>query len=150
MEENVYIFSHKHRGLALVIVNNKFNVPHLLDRSGAENDLKNMKKLFTKLAFAVKIYENLGVEQMIKTLKKAASNKKFLKDSDYFVCVISTHGEEIKDTTLASKQTTVQHDLYGIDGMPIYTSDVTTLFNMSNCPALAGKPKLFFIQVGIG
>ena len=52
---------------------------------------------------------------------------------DGFGCAILTHGEE--DDTL-----------YASDGS-FKLSEITEFFTTENCPTLAGKPKLFFIQV---
>lgn len=54
------------------------------------------------------------------------------KDKDCFICCILSHG----DTGI----------IYGTDGKeaPIY--ELTSYFTGSECPSLAGKPKIFFIQ----
>jgi len=54
--------------------------------------------------------------------------------SDSCIVCISTHGSD-------------GHGIEGIDGLFMnLESDVLSLFNNINCPALIGKPKMFFIQ----
>ena len=55
-------------------------------------------------------------------------------DSSCFACILLSHGEEGM--------------IYGTDGaMPIKT--MTSMFRGDMCKSLVGKPKLFFIQVGL-
>ena len=54
-------------------------------------------------------------------------------DADCFVCVILSHGEE--------------GVVYGTDGK-VPLDKLLGYFKGDICPSLAGKPKLFFIQVG--
>ena len=53
-------------------------------------------------------------------------------DADCFVCVLLTHGKEGR--------------VYGTDGM-VSLDTLTNYFKADECPSLARKPKLFFIQV---
>ena len=52
---------------------------------------------------------------------------------DCFACAILTHGD-------------TNDVLYAHDGK-LHLKDFTTPFESQNCPSLAEKPKLFFIQV---
>ena len=52
---------------------------------------------------------------------------------DCFACAILTHGDE-------------NDVLYAHDGQ-LHLKDFTAPFESQNCPSLAEKPKLFFIQV---
>ncbi len=54
------------------------------------------------------------------------------RNSDCFACVILSHGEE--------------GAVYGTDG-PVEIKELVEPFKGHKCPDLAGKPKLFFIQV---
>jgi len=72
---------------------------------------------------------------MWQTLVDEKDKENQLDYSCFVLCILS-HGSENK--------------VYGTDGSgasgAIDISDITSLFNASNCPGLAGKPKLFFIQ----
>lgn len=54
-------------------------------------------------------------------------------ENDCFVMCILTHGD---DGFLYSKNSSYRHD------------DIFSMFTAEKCKSLAGKPKLFFIQVG--
>ena len=68
-------------------------------------------------------------------------------NSDCLVCCISSHGDQNEQLPNRSSQKYRMSDLvYGIDGV-LYIRLITELFTDEKCPSLAGKPKLFFIQV---
>ena len=54
------------------------------------------------------------------------------RHGDAFVCCVLSHGQE--------------KVVLGVDGKKLPISDITSAFNGVHCPALLGKPKLFFIQ----
>ena len=70
-------------------------------------------------------------------------------DADCFACVVSTHGsEEIeKRKGQGSAKQVYQHCVYGSDGFPVFINDMLEEVQDDTSPYLAGKPKLFFIQV---
>ncbi|CAL8349420.1 unnamed protein product [Arctogadus glacialis] len=55
-----------------------------------------------------------------------------LAHGDAFVCCVLSHGDE--------------DVVSGVDGKTLPISDITSAFNGEHCPALIGKPKVFFIQ----
>ncbi len=60
---------------------------------------------------------------------------KYSKDArhgDCFVCCVMSHGNEA--------------GVVGCDGQICPLKDITSPFDGDNCPALIGKPKVFFIQ----
>lgn len=59
------------------------------------------------------------------------------KDDDCFVCVFMTHG---------NPSTKGKDMIYSKNG-PLILESLVAQFNAQNCPSLAGKPKLFFVQV---
>ena len=62
------------------------------------------------------------------------------EDADCLVLVFMTHGQRQPGTT---------HDvIFGKDG-PFWVDNIVAKFNGDGCPSLAGKPKLFFVQVGL-
>ena len=73
------------------------------------------------------------------------------KDADCFACVISTHGNEEPEKVRhgATGKTVYQHCVYGSDGVPVYINDILDVVDEETSPHLAGKPKLFFIQVSL-
>jgi len=88
-----------------------------------------MLETFTKLQFEVRIYTNLTVKDIYKTLEKVSMED--LSDCDTFSLVILSHGNE--------------GIIYGYDGS--YSVDkIWQNFTADHCPSLAGKPKMIFIQ----
>ena len=54
------------------------------------------------------------------------------RHGDAFVCCVLSHGAE--------------NVVSGVDGEPLTINDIPSAFNGEHCPALLGKPKVFFIQ----
>ncbi|XP_053386968.1 uncharacterized protein LOC123543142 [Mercenaria mercenaria] len=153
-----YNFGHKYRGRALIIGNQFIekgaNGKDLIGRRGCKEDWKMMEELFIRLDFKVTILKNLKAVDMISELQKAASSAEN-KDSDCFVLVISTHGEEIrvdKGTGLCPAAEVWKHAVLAEDADlkkgtgKIFVEDIVDMFSDDKAPGLAAKPKLFFIQ----
>ena len=124
-------------GFALIINNHEFKAatadkPQLGPRRGSEIDLDNLVDLWRQLGFVVEKHKNLKAHNIwtVVTDMKERINEK--RDSSCFVCCIMTHGAMGK--------------IYGSDLEQVDIRDITDLFKEGECPALAGKPKLFFIQ----
>ncbi|XP_036372443.1 caspase-3-like isoform X2 [Megalops cyprinoides] len=114
-----------------IIVNNKnfdrrtgMNV-----RNGTDVDAGNVMKVFGKLGYKVKVYNDQTVDQ-IKQVLFAASRDDHSQSAS-FVCVLLSHGDE--------------GILFGTDGS-VELKALTSLFRGDRCTTLVGKPKLFFIQ----
>ncbi|KAK6187860.1 hypothetical protein SNE40_005793 [Patella caerulea] len=124
--------------LMLVIQNEIF---HKMDnRIGCKADTKALKTTFKKLGFRVKCFKNLEARQIAKTLKEASENFNH-GEADCFACVILSHGDEFY-TSLRERKNMI----YGIDEGRISVERIMNYFDSQNCPALQGKPRLFFIQ----
>jgi caspase 7 len=123
-----YRMNHPKRGCA-VIINNK-NFAKMPVRTGTDKDANAMYELLDTLRFEhILKYNDLTASNMKEKLKEASQINH--KDSDCFVCVILSHGE--KDTIWGTDKT-----------VPV--EDLVLPFKGHNCPTLAGKPKIFFIQ----
>nr|6PDQ_A Chain A, Ancestral Effector Caspase-3/6/7 [Homo sapiens]6PDQ_D Chain D, Ancestral Effector Caspase-3/6/7 [Homo sapiens] len=128
--DNSYKMNHKRRGLCLIINNKNFDrKTGMKTRNGTDKDAENLEKTFKSLGFEVKVYNDLTAEEMQETLQEVS--KEDHSDSDCFVCVLLSHGEEGL--------------VYGTDGK-IEIQELTSLFKGDKCQSLVGKPKLFFIQ----
>ncbi|XP_041788961.1 caspase-3a [Chelmon rostratus] len=114
-----------------VIINNK-NFDRrtgMNQRNGTDVDAANAMKVFTKLGYKVKIYNDQTVEQMKQVLTSVSKEDHSCYAS--FVCVLLSHGDE--------------GVFFGTDGS-IELRYLTSLFRGDRCTSLVGKPKLFFIQ----
>ncbi|XP_008314808.1 caspase-3a [Cynoglossus semilaevis] len=114
-----------------VIINNKnFDKrTGMNQRNGTDVDAANALKVFSKLGYKVKVFNDQTVDQMVKIL--TAASKEDHSDSASFVCVLLSHGDE--------------GVFFGTDGS-VDLKFLTSLFRGDRCKSLVGKPKLFFIQ----
>lgn len=89
-----------------------------------------MTRVFEWLQFETAEHKNLEARQMYEKLEEYS--QKDHSNMDCFVCFIFSHGEKGK--------------IKGADHKFVNIKDLVSCFSGSNCPSLAGKPKLFFIQ----
>ncbi|XP_071361059.1 caspase-3a [Trachinotus anak] len=114
-----------------IIINNK-NFDRrtgMNQRNGTDVDAANVMKVFSKLGYKAKVYNDQTVEQMKQVL--TAASKEDHSCSASFVCVLLSHGDE--------------GVFFGTDGS-VELKYLTSLFRGDRCKSLVGKPKLFFIQ----
>lgn len=134
-------------------------------RNGTDVDAANAMKVFSKLGYKVKVYNDQTVEQMKHILVSGTlccrrshtkrrndcyvvinvifsvlwcflfpASKDDHRSCASFVCVLLSHGDE--------------GIFFGTDGS-IELKYLTSLFRGNRCRSLVGKPKMFFIQVGL-
>ncbi|KAM9313863.1 caspase-3a [Pholidichthys leucotaenia] len=117
-------------GQCIIINNKNFNrCTGMNQRNGTDIDAANSMKVFTKLGYKVKVYNDQSVDQIFTVLTDVS--KEDHSTSASFVCVLLSHGDE--------------GVFFGTDG-PIELRSLTSLFRGDRCKSLVGKPKLFFIQ----
>ncbi|NXK85252.1 CASPA protein, partial [Amazona guildingii] len=119
-----------HRGFCLVINNVTFD-KSLSERKGSFKDAEELKRVFTWLGLDVRTYTNLTSEK-IKELMQTWQQLQDHKDRDCFICCILSHGES--------------GAVYGKDEELVSIRTIMSYFTAAQCPQLAEKPKLFFIQ----
>ncbi|XP_047222076.1 caspase-3a isoform X2 [Girardinichthys multiradiatus] len=125
-----YSLSFPSIGQCIVINNKNFDrSTGMNQRNGTDVDAGNVCKVFTKLGYKVKIFNDQTTNQMVKIL--SAASKEDHSNSASFVCVLLSHGDE--------------GVFYGTDG-PLQLQTLTSFFRGNRCKSLVGKPKLFFIQ----
>ncbi|XP_065934127.1 caspase-6-like [Magallana gigas] len=127
--EEVYSMRRKRRGLVYLINNELFDA--LPRRYGTEFDRDDLTKLFTDLHFEVIVENNLTAEEIRKKTESISKCDK-IKNSDCFIFIILTHGDE--------------KGVCGIDGESVPVSTLTEMFEPHNCPEMNEKPKVFLIQ----
>ncbi|KAL7851553.1 hypothetical protein AOLI_G00219090 [Acnodon oligacanthus] len=115
------------RGFCVIINNMNFENEDE-ERIGSDKDAAALMKVFGSLYFEVKTYTNLKAKAM-KALLLEFSKK---KHGDCFVCCVLSHGEK--------------NGVIGTDQKLCPMKDILSPFDGKNCPSLAGKPKVFFIQ----
>ncbi|KAK2501107.1 hypothetical protein MC885_009432 [Smutsia gigantea] len=116
----VYPMKSKPRGYCLIFNNHDF-------RKARRNALR---KTFSDLHFEIVCYKDSTAKEICDVLK--SYQKMDHNNRDCFICCILSHGDK--------------GIIYGSDGQeaPIY--ELTSYFTGLQCPSLAGKPKIFFIQ----
>ena len=113
-----------------MINNNIFPQRNDVERTGSNDDVKNLTSLFDDFNFRTRVHNNQTRSEMLKLLTETA--EKDYSKFDCFVCVILSHGS--KDC------------IYGTDEELIKVEAITSLFRRDECPSLEGKPKIFLIQ----
>ncbi|NXV47730.1 CASP8 protein, partial [Uria aalge] len=124
-----YKMKNNPHGYCVILNNHIFKNPHEV-REGTLKDGEAVKRVFEWLQFETVEHMNLEAKQMYAELKEYS--KKDHSNMDCFVCFIFSHGEKDK--------------IQGADHELVNIKDLLSCFSGSNCPTLAGKPKLFFIQ----
>lgn len=128
---DTYNMKNKRRGIAVIF--NNMNFEHhtgMYPRPGSERDSKNMYRLLCALGFEdIQSYDDSSVKKM-KDVMDEVRNEDF-SNKDCFLCVILSHGEE--------------GYVYGTDDK-VSIEDLVFPLKGNNCPSLALKPKIFFIQ----
>lgn len=127
--EAVYEMDQTYRGQCVIINNHTFDKElKLKERSGTQKDAECLTRVFKWLGFNVNIYNDVSKKILQEVLEKFKSNA----DGDCFVFCVLTHGKF--------------GSVYSSDGALIPIRDITSHFTGLECPNLANKPKLFFIQ----
>ncbi|NXO34506.1 CASPA protein, partial [Locustella ochotensis] len=117
-----------HRGFCLIINNVNFNSSQ---RKGSCKDAEQLKRVFTWLGLDVRTYTDLTSGAIINLMQTWQSVQDH-KDRNCFICCILSHGKS--------------GAIYGTDDKLVSIRVLTTHFTAKQCPQLAAKPKLFFIQ----
>lgn len=118
------------RGICCIINNARFSVERF-DRPGAEKDERALINLFEKLSFKVHVKTDQKFDEMRKVAIEFS--KMDHTEADAFVMIIMSHGDS-PDVVL------------GADLEKVRVEDLTSKFTAVNCPTLAEKPKIFFMQ----
>ncbi|XP_071418120.1 caspase-8-like [Pithys albifrons albifrons] len=113
-----------------VILNNIFNNSHC-NRKGTVKGGEPVKKVFKWLQFETVEHMDLEAKEIYRKVKEYSERDH--SNMDCFICFIFSHGEKDK--------------IKGIDDEFVNIKELVSCFSESNCPSLAGKPKVFFIQV---
>ncbi|NWV62429.1 CASP8 protein, partial [Malurus elegans] len=125
----IYKMKNKPHGYCLILNNHIFKNPRY-NREGTLQDGEALKKVFNWLQFETVEYMNLEGKKIREKVKEYS--KKDHRNMDCFVCFILSHGEKDK--------------IKGVDDECVNIEDLISCFTGTNCPSLAGKPKVFIIQ----
>ncbi|NWI61528.1 CASPA protein, partial [Calyptomena viridis] len=116
------------RGFCVVINNVEFSSS---ERKGSYKDAEELERVFTWLGLDVRTYTNQTSGE-IRDLMQTWQHLEDHKDRNCFICCILSHGES--------------GAIYGTDEKLVSIRTIMSHFTAKQCPQLAEKPKLFFIQ----
>uniref|UniRef100_G1Q1E5 Caspase 10 n=1 Tax=Myotis lucifugus TaxID=59463 RepID=G1Q1E5_MYOLU len=129
-EETVYRMDRKHRGYCVVINNQNFT--SLSKRQGTDKDAAEcLKHVFQWLGFNVDMRVDVTKKCLDEVLQEYKSHPDHANGDCFVFCVLS-HGQF--------------GAVYSSDEALIPIREITSHFTARQCPGLANKPKLFFIQ----
>ncbi|NXO73479.1 CASPA protein, partial [Phainopepla nitens] len=117
-----------HRGFCLIINNVNFSRSQ---RKGSCRDAERLERVFTWLGLDVKTYTDLKSGDII-NLMETWQRVQDHKDRNCFICCVLSHGKS--------------GAIYGTDDKLVSIRKLMSHFTAKQCPQLAAKPKLFFIQ----
>ncbi|XP_027446595.1 caspase-10 isoform X1 [Zalophus californianus] len=126
---SVYRMDRKHRGHCVVVNNHKFT--SMSDRPGTDKDAEHLRHVFEWLGFSVRVYDNVTKGHLDNVLQEYKCHPGH-SDGDCFVFCVLTHGKF--------------GAVYSSDGTLVPIQEIMSHFTAQQCPGLAHKPKLFFIQ----
>lgn len=130
--DDMYKMMRKPRGTCVIINNRDFRHKVLPQRKGSELDVQRMDMLFRALYFDCIVRIDQTKEEIMSLLLQVAASQQ-RHNVDCLVVILMSHGSH-KDI------------IYDVMGECVDTEELIAMFNNVNCPALQGKPKLFFIQ----
>ncbi|NXQ19294.1 CASP8 protein, partial [Peucedramus taeniatus] len=125
----IYKMKNNPHGYCLILNNHIFKNP-CHNREGTLQDGEAVKRVFRWLQFETVEYMDLEGKKLYDTVEEYS--KKDHRNMDCFVCFIFSHGEKDK--------------IKGVDDVCVNIEDLVSCFTGTNCPSLAGKPKVFIIQ----
>ncbi|NXI64714.1 CASP3 protein, partial [Anseranas semipalmata] len=124
--------SQPRRSRALVIVNTDFcsrdGDEVLRARRGAKREAEKLSKALSQLSYEVKLVHNRTAKEIEDLYQQECGRE----HGDYFVSIISSHGEE--------------GAVFGCDCRPVKLTRIFRILSSQNCLVLAERPKIFFIQ----
>ncbi|XP_071499093.1 uncharacterized protein [Diadema antillarum] len=123
-----YCMSLRNKGIVFVLNNNNYVDRGV--RKGSEIDVINVTHVFNEIGYTPVVKQNLTGQEIIGAL--AEVKRAIRKIHTSVVLVFMSHG--------------VQEGIYGSDGVVITVEEIKEMFSGKNCPALIGKPKIFFFQ----
>ncbi|NWR17062.1 CASP8 protein, partial [Emberiza fucata] len=125
----IYKMKNNPHGYCLIINNHIFKNPRH-NREGTLQDGEAVKRVFKWLQFEIVECMDLEGKKIYNTVEEYS--KKDHRNMDCFVCFIFSHGEKDK--------------VKGVDDECVNIEALVSRFTGTNCPSLAGKPKVFIIQ----
>ena len=135
------------RGCAIIFSIENYQNPKF-DRAGADRDLALLRATFSHLGYEVLVYYDhqctaRGITTILRDKVKQFGSRGS-NQHDSFVCCISAHGNF---DSMTQEEFIVPYDYDASTENPkVLLRDLRKQLAGTTCPALATKPKLFFVQ----
>lgn len=127
-----YPVRNKRPGICLIFNHERFDPLHLSSREGTRRDVEALKHTFRRsLGFKTVVGNDLCKDDIMSIIARVG--RSITHELDCLVCCILTHGSH--------------GDLLWARDAAYHLDDLVRQFTAKNCPALAGKPKVFILQV---
>nr|BAE98149.1 caspase 10 [Paralichthys olivaceus]BAE98150.1 caspase 10 [Paralichthys olivaceus] len=126
----IYPMTEAKRGICLIINNHVFPETSLKPRDGTMIDEECLRDVFKWLGFDVEVHLNCTREKMLSLLWDLG--RRDHRQMSCVACFVLSHG--------------LEGGVHGVDNKIVKINDLMEPLNAHNCPTLAQKPKLFFIQ----
>ena len=130
-QDHWYNMNHSRRGIAVILNHENFDEHLGLSvRNGTDVDQENLLMTLQQLDFEVKVYKDLPYKEIENILERLSRDNH--SDADCLFVAVLSHGD--------------QGLLYAFD-QPYKAEQLWSHFTAEKCSTLAGKSKLFFVQV---
>jgi len=130
VDRREYNMNHKRRGRAIIFNHQTFNNKPSILRKGTNTDQENLNNTLSKLGFQVEIHEDKEFDDIKQILDEVRRENH--EDADCLLVIVMTHGED--DNLMDSNYRKYEPE------------ELWSVFDAENCPSLAFKPKMFFLQ----
>ncbi|XP_034488717.1 caspase-like [Drosophila innubila] len=125
-----YNMNHKNRGMAIIFNHKYFDAEMKQEpRRGTDVDSANLDRVLKQHHFDVIQHNDFCYNQIVRVIKRAAFENH--DNNDCILIAILSHGNM---GYICASDTKYK------------LADICNLLTPNNCPTLAGKPKLFFVQ----
>lgn len=128
-DDSSYAMTHARRGHCIIFSYTEYEINRLKKRKSGKADADKCQTTFHKLGFTTEVYLNSAKKWYEGILEVLAARDH--SDVDALVVVFMSHGN---------------YTDFGLYEAPVSNDSLWESFTADNCPSLAGKPKLFFIQ----
>ena len=142
-DSNVYDVKCRMRGRA-VIINNEIFQNERKNREGSKFDMVNLSCLLQGLGYTTVVHNDKTAREMLDIIVMESRHADH-QNADSFILAVFSHGADGEIFNGYGRQ------VFGTDFKPVNIKKVMkAAFDEKNCPALAGKPKLFIIETSQG
>ena len=132
------------RGFGVIIVNH-FHKIDKFRREGSENEVQNLKRLFSSFGLEILLYEEMKQSQIFVAITDISKNP-LLQNHSVFMLAMSSHGTKEGLLGVDNNKVEQEHLTSKTLNDIVSHQSIIRTFNSENCPFLRGKPKVFIFN----